>query len=343
MSYHLATEGRAAPHHTSQTAPYAELKETHSALVFLLGDRAYKLKKAVDLGFLDFSTREKRLEALRCELRLNRRLAPDVYLGISDVTDIDSRLMDHLLVMRRMPDQRRLAHLVRTGADIDRELRAIAHLVATFHSTAASSPRISAEGGRDALRARWESNAIESEPYVGSQLDAATFLDVRLLANRYLDGREALFEDRVRCGAIVDGHGDLLAEDIFCLPDGPRVLDCLEFDDRLRYLDRLDDVACLAMDLERLGSAAAAEAFVATYVDDIAEVSPDSLVHHYIAYRAFMRAKVACLSHVGGHAGDDPQALLDLAHAHLDRARAGLTLSSAAPGHRQVNTRGRPR
>ena len=88
-------------------------------------------------------------------------------------------------------------------------------------------------------------------PYVGSRVDAATVGSVQTLAERYLAGRSPLFDDRIRRGAIVDGHGDLLAEDIFCLADGPRVLDCIEFDDRLRHLDRLDDIACLAMDLER--------------------------------------------------------------------------------------------
>ena len=221
MSNKVATEGRAAPRRSSLVAPYVELKETHSSLVFLIGDRAYKLKKSVDLGFLDFSTREKRLEALRCELRLNRRFAPDVYLGISDVTDIDGRLMDHLLVMRRMPDQRRLAHLVRSGADVDRELRAIAHLVASFHSTAASSPRISAEGGRDALRARWESQR--------RRVGAICRIPARCRNLRRCPSSRRPLPGRSRgpvrgpgpCGAIVDGHGDLLAEDIFCLPDGP--------------------------------------------------------------------------------------------------------------------------
>jgi hypothetical protein len=113
------------------------------------------------------------------------------------------------------------------------------------------------------------------------------------LALRFVDGRGPLFADRAAGGHIVDGHGDLIAEDVFCLPDGPRVLDCLEFDDRLRFVDVLDDVAFLAMDLEHLCAGAAAEAFLAWYREFSAAPVVRSLQHHYVAYRAFVRAKVA--------------------------------------------------
>lgn len=317
----------------SVTTPYAELRETHSSLVFLVQDRAYKLKKNVDLGFLDFSTREKRLDALRRELSLNRRLAPDVYLGISDVTDVDNHLMDHLLVMLRMPDQSRLSRLVLAGEDVGDKVREVARVVASFHSTCARSPQISREGSRDALWSRWEHNLTEAEPFAGTRFDEASFRDVWRLAEVYLAGRAALFDERIRRGAIVDGHGDLLAEDIFLLPDGPRILDCLEFDDSLRRLDRLDDVACLAMDLERLGSPAAAKVLLDTYLEIGGDVAPPSLVHHYIAYRAFMRAKVSCLPHgVPRPYAEDPQALVSLAESHLNDSRVRLVLVGGPPG-----------
>ena len=318
---------------TDTTTSYAETRETHSAVVFLVGDRAYKLKKPVDLGFLDFTTRTKRLDVLQDELALNRRLSPDVYLGISDVLDVDGRPLDHLLVMRRMPEQRRLAHLVRTGADVDGHLTALAHLMATFHAHCPRGPGVDASGTRDALRARWESNFDGVQPFVGTQLDATTVDSVRSLVGRYLEGRTRLLDDRIRRSAIVDGHGDLLAEDIFCLSDGPRVLDCIEFDDRLRHLDRLDDMACLAMDLERLGSPESAEALIATYVALTADTAPSSLLHHYIAYRAFMRAKVACLPHGRDSSTSSSAAqLVDLAHRHLREGRVSLILVGGPPG-----------
>lgn len=315
------------------TMPFVEVRETHSAVVFLVGDRAYKLKKSVDLGFLDFSTRRGRHAVLERELELNRRLAPDVYLGISDVLDVDGTPLDHLLVMRRMPGHRRLSHLVRTGADLDEELAALARLVAAFHTHCRRGADVDISGSRDSLRARWRSNVDGVAPFVGTQLDEAVVESVRSLVDRFLDGREPLFDDRIRRGCIVDGHGDLLADDIFCLPDGPRVLDCLEFDDRLRHLDRLDDVACLAMDLERLGSSEAAESLLVTYAALVADTAPASLAHHYVAYRAFMRAKVACLPHGAGIAGPGvPEELLGLAHRHLEEARVSLVLVGGPPG-----------
>ena len=116
------------------------LAETHSAIVFFVGDRAYKLKKPVDLGFLDFSTPEARRAACHREVELNRRLAPDVYLGVADVHGVDGSICDHLVVMRRMPAERRLSTLVVDGADVESELWHLAHLLAAFHARAERSP-----------------------------------------------------------------------------------------------------------------------------------------------------------------------------------------------------------
>lgn len=327
-------------------APYAEVEETHSAVVFLIGDRAYKLKKPVDLGFLDFSSPAKRLRACQRELELNRRLTPDVYLGISDVNDVDGRPLEHLLVMRRMPVGRRLATMVRTQVPCDQGLsgeladglEGLASVVASFHEKAVRGPEIDACGERDAVSDRWENNVTETRPYVGSWLDADAYADVCTLARRYLNGREALFADRVQRGKVVDGHGDLLAEDIFMLPDGPRILDCLDFDDRLRHLDAIDDIACLVMDLEHLGAPQAGQAFLDAYLRASGDQPPGSLVHHYIAYRAFMRAKVACLPGAAGHGRWPASTLLELARRHLDDARVRLILVGGAPGTGKTTT-----
>jgi aminoglycoside phosphotransferase family enzyme/predicted kinase len=321
-------------------APYAEVKETHSAVVFLVGDRAYKLKKPVDLGFLDFSSPTKRLRACQRELELNRRFSPDVYLGISDLNDVDGKPLEHLLVMRRMPAGRRLARLVHTEemADVGSGLDDLAALLTEFHARARRGPEIEACGARDAVAARWEANFTEARPYVGTVLDADAYGDVCTMARRYLAGRDPLFDDRVRQGAVLDGHGDLLSEDIFFLEDGPRVLDCLDFDDRLRYLDRIDDVACLVMDLEQLGSPDAGQHFLDAYLRASGDRPPGSLVHHYIAYRAFMRAKVACLPGAVGHGRWLAANLLDLARRHLDDAQVRLLLVGGAPGTGKTTT-----
>lgn len=312
----------------------AAVAETHSGVVFFLGDRAYKLKKPVDLGFLDFRTREARLDACRREVELNRRLAPDVYLGVADVSGPDGQLCDHLVVMRRMPDDRRLSSMVAAGADTGPHLAGLAELLARFHAGADRSPSIDETAGRDAVRRRWETNHEEMAPFRGTVLDPETEDGVITMARRYLAGRRPLFEQRIEDGRACDGHGDLLTDDIFCLDDGPRVLDCLEFDDRLRFGDALADVAFLAMDLERLGRPDLAWEFLAHYQDASGDCWPRSLAHHHIAYRAQVRAKVAAVRWSQGDTASAPNAarLLALCHDHLLQARVRLVLVGGNPG-----------
>lgn len=316
------------------SAPYVDVRETHIGAVFLVGERAYKLKKPVSLGFLDFSTREARLAACRREVTLNRRLAPDVYLGVTELSDPAGGAPEPLVVMRRMPEDRRLSTLVRGGVDVEEDVRRIAHLLASFHSRCERSPEISVEGGRDALRERWRASFAQVRPFHGRVLDADVALEVERLTERFLEGRDVLFAERAAGGYVVDGHGDLLAEDVFCLPDGPRVLDCLEFDDRLRWLDQIDDAAFLAMDLEHLGAEALAGRFVGWYVDFAGDPAPASLVHHYVAYRAFVRAKVSCVRFDQGEApaADEARSFTNLAYRHLADGRVTLVLVGGLPG-----------
>lgn len=312
----------------------AALHETHIGVVLLLGDRAYKLKKPVRTPFLDFSTPERRLAALQQELELNRRLTPDVYLGLARVSEIPGKPAEHLLVMRRMPAERRLATLVREGAEVGEALRALARLIAAFHAGAERGPRVAAEGGREALRARWRANTAELRPFEGTVLPARTADALDRLVTRFLDGRGPLFAQRIADERIVDGHGDLIAADVFCLDDGPRVLDCLEFDDRLRFVDALDDVAFLAMDLEQLGRPDLGERFLDDYVEFSGDPAPTSLRHHYTAYRAGVRAKVACLRHAQGEpsAGEEAGRYTEIALQHLRVGAPRLVLVGGLPG-----------
>jgi uncharacterized protein len=136
----------------------AGVAETHSAVVFFVGDRAYKLKKPVDLGFLDFRERAVREAVCHREVELNRRLAHDVYLGVADVTGPDGEVCDHLVVMRRMPPDRRLSTLVAEGRPVDGHLWALAHLVAAFHARAERSDAADAAASPGALAGRWTDN-----------------------------------------------------------------------------------------------------------------------------------------------------------------------------------------
>jgi aminoglycoside phosphotransferase family enzyme/predicted kinase len=322
---------------------FAAVYETHAAVVFLVGDRAYKLKKSVNLEFLDFTRRSDRLAVCRDEVVLNRRLAPDVYLGVADVTGPDGQVCDHLVVMRRMPAERRLTTLVRAGVAVHDQVRRVARLLAAFHSTARRGPEISTEGGRDAILRRWTDSFRQVRPFLGQPLDAVVAEQIERLTMDFLAGRGPLFDDRIAARRVVDGHGDLLADDIFCLDDGPRVLDCIEFDNKLRWLDGLDDAAFLAMDLERLGTPALGERFLDWYAEFAADPAPLSLRHHYVAYRAFVRAKVACLRHAQGDrsAAADVALLAEITARHLRRGAVNLVLVGGLPGTGKSTLAGR--
>ncbi|MGK2950722.1 MAG: AAA family ATPase [Acidimicrobiales bacterium] len=312
----------------------AAVAETHSAVVFFVGDRAYKMKKPIDLGFLDFRSLDARRQVCHDEVRLNRRLAPDAYLGVADVHGPDGEVCEHLVVMRRMPTERRLAHLVRTGAPVDDHLWHVAHRLAAFHAASAHTEAADVAAGRDATRHRWVTNTDALITASGSPFDEATVGLVHGLACRYLDGRGPLFDSRVAAGRAVDGHGDLLADDIFCLDEGPQILDCIEFDEALRLGDGLADAAFLAMDLEQLGRPDLGQRFLEAYREHRGDAWPASLAHHHIAYRAQVRAKVTAIRAQQGDPSARCQAveLLDLAARHLDRGRVRLVLVGGLPG-----------
>ncbi len=312
--------------------PYLELRETHSAGILLVGGTALKFKKPVDLGFLDFTTVETRAAVCAAEVELNRRFSPDVYLGVADLALPDGR-HEPVVVMRRMPDDRRLATLVRAGADVRDDLRHLAHLLVAAHGRSERMPAVDLEAGGDRLRARWLASFEQVRPFTDWMLDPDETAAVEGMTLRFLDGRAPLLARRVAEGCAVDGHGDLMADDVFCLPDGPRPLDCLEFDDRLRYVDRVDDAAFLAMDLERLGAPDLGTAFLGWYLELSGDTAPPALVDHYVAYRAFMRAKVACVRTAQGtdHTAEARQ-LQRLAFEHLSANAVTLVLVGGAPG-----------
>ncbi|HYZ91580.1 MAG TPA: AAA family ATPase [Actinomycetota bacterium] len=312
----------------------SRIVETHISVLFFVGDRVYKLKKPVRFDFIDLSTREARERICHREVELNRRLSPDVYLGVLDVVDGDGTKIDHIVEMRRMPEERKLSALVASGRDVRECLRSLAREIAAFHAAAATSEDIDSAGRWTSVRRAWNQNLAEMERFAGPIVNREALERADEMAHRYLDGRRPLFEHRVAQRCIRDGHGDLLSDDIFCMDDGPRVLDCIEFDDRLRYGDVLADVAFLAMDLQRLGAAPEARYFLDLYREFSGETYPQSLVHHYIAGRALVRSKVACLSYEQGNEAKDIEAstLLEMAVQHLDEARIRLVLVGGLPG-----------
>ena len=320
--------------------PWADHSETHVSAVFLAGRYAYKQLKPLKNPFLDHSTLAKRKAGAELEVELNQRLAPDVYLGVSPVMDGDN-VVDHLIVMQRLPAARRLSTLAAAAAgtpshDFDDCLRAVARAVAAFHAGLEPDAEAVEIAGVDRERQRWHNNLDELAPLgptVG--IDDETLSEIRWLADSYLEHRDDLFEKRAAAGMARDGHGDLLADDIFCLDDGPRILDCLAFDPGLRKGDVLADVAFLVMDIERLAGPRPAQRLLRWYQEFTDEHHPASLAHFYVAYRALVRAKVTAMRF--NQTGDDDdraqtQSFVAQCLDHLERARPRLVLVGGGPG-----------
>ena len=322
------------------SAPYIDVHETHTGVVMLAGDRAFKAKKPVLTDFLDFRTPEQREHACVREVELNRRLSPESYLGVAHLTDPSGGPAEPIVVMRRYRDDDRLASIVTGGRPKESVLGIldqIAGVLARFHENAERSRTIGAQGKPDAIERRWHENLSELKRYAAtanSGLSEWSLSRIEHLVAEFISGRAALLTDRVEEGCILDGHGDLLADDIFC-PDGKlAVLDCMEFDDELRFVDRIDDAAFLAMDLEFLGRKDLGDYFLERYAAHSVDTAPQSLRDFYIAYRAVVRAKVDCvrLSQGKSEGSADAATHLDIALNHLNNGAVRLALIGGNPG-----------
>ncbi len=310
-----------------------EVIETHISILGFQGERVYKCKKPVRFPFIDLSTEALRAADCEREVELNRRFAPDVYLGVLPVTDTHGVVIDHAVEMVRLADDRRLAALATSGADTSGCLDRLADDLVAIHRDAPTGGAIDVAAGAAAVADLWRLGVEQIAPYGGDVVPRRQAECVARLAGMYVAGRDRLFDARVAAHRARDGHGDLLAQDVFCLDDGPRAIDCLEFDARLRYGDVLADIAFLAMDLEHLGRGDLAASFLDRYRAASGDDWPASLEHMYIAYRAHVRAKIACLRHSQGDpsAAGEARALLALSHRHLETGRIRLVLVGGPP------------
>jgi aminoglycoside phosphotransferase family enzyme len=317
------------------------LHETHISWVVLAGPHAYKVKKPVDFGFLDFSTVERRAAVCADEVRLNRRLCPDVYLGIVDVVQRrgayfvggPGRPVEPAVRMRRLPEAGMLPRLLESGA-VDARLAArIARRLARFHTTAATGPGVDEYGGPATGRANWGENFAQMAPFIGRTLPADLAEGIAAYVERFLAEQADLLARRVTGGRIREGHGDLHAASI-CL-EGRRLqlFDCLEFNPRFRCADVAAEVAFLAMDLDHYGRSDLASAFVGAYVRASGDRELPRLLDFYKCYRAYVRGKVLSLrlSEPGLSPAEESEVVAE-ARAYFDLARAyagGLAGSAA--------------
>jgi hypothetical protein len=288
-----------------------ELRETHISWVFLAGELAFKLRKAVTFPFLDYGTPERRRHMCEEEVRLGARLAPGLYLGVKAVvagnggfalTDPgDPAALEHVVAMRRFDEDRTLAARLEAGQATEGEVRDVARHIAAFHAAAEPAP----PGGFGPPQVA----STVSENFTTLMAFADEIGDPRLAAGHrfavaFLHGRHAELAERVARGHVRECHGDLRAEHVVLQDDGVAIFDPVEFDPALRQIDTAADLAFLVMELVESGREDLAEALVDQYRAGGGDDGGDSLLAFYAAYRAWVRAKVACLRASELSAGD---------------------------------------
>ncbi len=276
-----------------------ELIQTDISLVFLTDRYAYKVKKPVRFDYLDFSTLEKRRYYCEREVWLNRRLCPEIYLGVAAITKDNDGLhiggrgeaVEYAVKMLRLPQERMMDVMLQKDQVTPDTVGRIARKLASFHRHAERSPEIDAFGNIETIMQNTGENFAETRKFVGRTIPAKEYDKIRKYTAAFIKDNAPLFEERIRGGCIRDGHGDLHARNI-CITDGICIYDCIEFNDRFRYGDVASEAAFLAMDLDRYGRADLSRAFIRAYVDASGEKIPAGLLDFYKCYRACVRGKV---------------------------------------------------
>jgi uncharacterized protein len=289
-----------------EPAGNVRLIETHVSFIFLTDSFVYKVKKPVDYGFLNFTSLDRRRFYCEEEVRLNRRLCSDLYVGVVELRETPEgpkfgngakgagsggEVIDYAVKMKKLPEERMLSHLVERGEVTGAQIEEVARYVAKFHRNAEPADRNSPCGSLAIVRANWEENFRQAAPFQDQTIPRRDLGLIRGYVERFLAEHADLFRDRVAGGFIRDCDGDLHLENI-CLNQGVCIFDCIEFNDSFRFIDTASDIAFLLMDLEYAGRPDLGAQFLATYREATGDPGLGPLLDFYKCHRAFVRGKV---------------------------------------------------
>ena len=275
-----------------------ELCQTHISFVFLTAKVVYKMKKAVNFGFLDFSTLEKRRFFCERELELNRRLCDDMYLEVVPINKSngikikgDGETVEYAVKMKRMPQNKIMSKLLEKNKVDNKFIDKIAKTITDFHSKAETNERISEFGSLAMIETNWKENFEQTEEFVGKTITKEDFKLIRKKAKEFMARNSSVFEKRIAEGRIRDCHGDIHSGNIF-VADRIYIFDAIEFNDRFRYSDVASDVAFLAMDLDFKKRADLSDFLADKYIAYSGDQGVRALFPFYKCYRAYVRGKV---------------------------------------------------
>lgn len=276
-----------------------ELVQTQMSFVFLTDHFAYKTKKAVNLGYLDYSELSGRKALSEKELLLNRRLCDYAYLEVLPIIKNEGgyslggcgEVVEYTLKMRRLPEGRMLVNLLSTGSVSSGMLEKLAEKLAIFHQTARTDAEVQKYGNLEAIKYNTEENFEQTGSKVGITVSPQEYARISSFTRSFISKNQTMFNERVNRGKIRDCHGDLHAAHI-CFMDNICIYDCIEFNDRFRYVDVASEVAFLAMDLDHYGRADLSRQFINSYIKKSGDKDLFKLLRFYKCYRAYIRGKV---------------------------------------------------
>ncbi len=345
--YHLI---QAIQEHTEFDHPvdHIELVETHISYVLLTGRYAYKFKKPLDLGFLDFSTLDKRKFYCEEEVRLNRRFAPEIYLGVIAITEPEDHPVmagtgepiEYSVKMIQFPKGVEFDHLLESGRLMPVHIDDLAQQIANFHETAAIAPKGGPFGTPADIREATLANfaAIRPAKQAGDFTACLNRLEQWTLAA--LDDNTPRFIERRDTGFIRECHGDLHLGNIALYRNKPVVFDCIEFSEKLRWIDVISEIAFLVMDLDARDWSTLAYRLLNDYLGIRGDYEGLRLLQFYRVYRALVRCKIACIRMTQGDLGTldrrkesrRARHYLELAGCYIQPARPALFITHGLSG-----------
>ena len=234
--------------------------ETHISLLFFTGYHVYKLKKPVDFGFLDFTTLEKRKYFCEQEVKLNRRLSPEIYLGVVRITGDGNRIsingkgevLEYAVQMKQIPEDLLMDKLLKKGEVTPEMIQRVSETLALFYSVAEMNENIKSFAKPERVKQDTDENFEQTEKYIDGTIPKAVYEEIKNRTNHFFKERTELFHRRIAANRIRDCHGDLRLEHIFWGKE-ISIFDCIEFNERFRYTDVAADIAFLAMDIDYQG------------------------------------------------------------------------------------------
>jgi len=280
-----------------------KLEQTHISYVLLTGDYAYKLKKPVNFGFLDFSTLEKRQRFCVEELRLNQRGAPELYLEVLPVTQVENQYqlggtgqpVEYVLKMRQFPQEALFSTMFEQGKLGEVHLEELGRVVAQYHANAETNDYIRTFGEVAQVRAWIEENYDKTNKYIGGPQTQARLEETKQFTDGFFAQRPELFASRIQNKWIRECHGDLHLRNICLWHDKILLFDCIEFNEQFRFVDVMYDVAFTVMDLEARQRLDLGNVFLNTYVEQTGDWDGLQVLPLYLSRQAYVRAKVNSL------------------------------------------------